>query len=84
MATYSRREIHTTRVEFPVPAGKPYGACWVEIYKAVSAAIQEMRYAGELAADEEPSDEAIRIRPDDDEVIVSYEITRAFAERGGS
>lgn len=84
MATYSRREVHTTRVEFLVPAAEPYGACWVEVYKAVSAAIAEMRASGRLGPGQEPSDDAIQIRPGDDEVIVSYDITRAVAERGGS
>lgn len=73
MATYWRTEVTTTRVEFEVPTNEPWGACWVEVYKAVSAAIEELREAGRVAQDAEPSDDAIRIRSADDAVIVFYE-----------
>lgn len=81
MATYSRREIHTTRVEYLIPAEFASGACWVEVYKAVSAAIQELVTLGLLEKGREPSDDAIRIRPGDDEVIVYFDLDTAYAER---
>ena len=73
LATYGRRELHTTRVEFHVPAPAPWGAAWVEVYKAVSAAIAEMREAGLLGVNQEPSDDRIAIAPGEESVIVSYE-----------
>jgi hypothetical protein len=38
MATYSYREVTTRRGEYVVPAEEPYGACWVEVMKAIHAA----------------------------------------------
>lgn len=75
MATYSRREVHTKRVEFPVPAAPPWGACWVEVYKAATAAHQELAEAGRIKPGTDAPDNLIRIRSGDDEVIVSYEDT---------
>jgi hypothetical protein len=84
MATYSRREVHTTRVEFLVPAPWPTGACWTEVQKAIWSATKELREAGRLGEDETPPDDWIWVTPGDSEVIVSYESERqAYAERGG-
>jgi hypothetical protein len=74
MATYWRREVHTTRVEFLVPAEPPYGAAWVEVQKAISAAIQELISRGLLAEDGTPSDDQIWVRPGDDDVAVVIEV----------
>lgn len=74
MATYERREVTTTRVEFDVPASSPWGACWVEVQKAIAAVIEEMRTAGTLGLAEVPSDDRIRVTPGDEKIIVSYEI----------
>jgi hypothetical protein len=63
MATYSRREVVTRTVEFTVPASPPYGAAWAEVWKAVTAATRELRQTGRVSADQEPSDDAIRILP---------------------
>lgn len=81
MATYSRREVRTTRVEYFVPADASFGACWVEVYKAVSAATQELVSLGLLEQGREPSDDAIKIRPGDDEVVVYFNLDTAYAER---
>lgn len=80
MAEYSRRVMRTTRVEFPVPAGTR-GACWVEVMKAFRAATRELVTNGQLADGADPSDDAIRIRPSDDEVIVFYERTEQVGDR---
>ena len=72
MATYSRREVHTTRVEFIVPAPYPDGACWVEVYKAVAAATNEMRERGLIADVDEPADNELFVSPGDSEVIVAF------------
>lgn len=76
MATYGRSELHITRVEFHVPAEAPWGATWVEVMKAIHAAIAELREMGELREDEEPSDDTISIAPADDELVVSYELRK--------
>jgi hypothetical protein len=73
MAEYTTRAVTTTRYEFCVPALWHEGACWVEVQKAIAAATRELRDKGLLAADREPSDDQIRIRPSDDEIVVYYE-----------
>lgn len=78
MATHSRREVHTRRVEFVVPAQPPYGAAWVEVMKAIHAAIAELREAGRLGPDEEPSDDTLWVRPSDEHVLVVYEDPQTY------
>jgi len=73
VSTYERREVTRTRVEFVVPASEPWGAYWVEVMKAIHAATAELRTSGRAEFGQQPSDDAIRIRPIDDAVIVSYE-----------
>lgn len=86
MATYERREVTTRVVEFVVPAEHPYGACWVELYKAVAAAHQELVEAGRIKAGSDAPDDMIRILPGDADVVVQYDAhQRAVAvkpERG--
>lgn len=73
MATYSRRERTTKRVEFVVPAAQPWGAAWVEVWKAVRAAHVELEDMGRIKPGSDAPDDAITITPDDDAVIVSFE-----------
>ncbi len=73
MATYSRSERVIRRVEFHVPTYEPWGACWAEVYKAVNAAIAELRDAGI----DPPSDDQIRIHGADAEIVVAYEVPDA-------
>lgn len=80
MATYSRREIHTIRVEYPVPSGA-YGACWVEVSKAVEAATQELVSLGLLEDGRQPADDAIKIRPGDEDVIVYFDLDSDYVAR---
>lgn len=75
MATHSRREVTTTRVEFIVPAKDPWGAAWADVTKAVSEAVQELRDVGRSIADD-----TISLRPGDEEIIVWYEVVEARAE----
>lgn len=70
MSTYSRHERTTTRVEFHVPADPPYGASWAELMKAIRAAHIELWQAGRIPEDTDAPDDAIRIQPGDDELIV--------------
>lgn len=75
MATYSRRELHITRVEFTVPAEPPWGATWVEVAKAITAATNEIRAADGLEPDEVLADDRISVAPyNEDEIVVSYEL----------
>lgn len=74
MATYERREVTTHVVEFIVPAEHPYGACWVEVYKAVSAAHHELVAAGRIKQGSDAPDDMIRILPGNADVVVQYEI----------
>lgn len=76
MASYSSRVVTTERWEWSVPADGPWGACWTEVYKAVSAATQQLRELGLLSEGREPSDNAIRIHCRDDEVVVSFTVER--------
>lgn len=71
MATYDRRVIRTTRVEYTVPADPPYGASWAEVAKAITAAKVERSQAGQLTDDDQ-----IHVSPGDDAVIVWHETDR--------
>lgn len=78
MADYSRRELVTHTVEFAVPASGD-GACWVEVYKAVAVAHQELAELGRIGRHpngkpKDAPDDMITIRPFGDEIIVSYVI----------
>lgn len=73
MATYSRREVTTTRIEFHIPTHAPWGACWVEVNKAIGAAIAEMRSEETLGSAEVPADDRIRIHCADEALVVAYE-----------
>lgn len=73
MATWGRREFTTVRVEFAVPATPAFGACWVEVQKAIAAAEAELRQRGLLKEGESAWDDQIRIEPGDDEIVVFYE-----------
>lgn len=75
MSTVYRRERKTVHIEYVVPAREPWGACWVEVYKAVAAAISELRADGLLGETQEPSDDRIRMRVEDEAIVVYYEKT---------
>lgn len=74
MATYERRVLEIQRVEFHVPAPPPWGATWVEVSKAVRAAIAELVSSGRLAEHTEPADDIISVTPLDDAIVISYEV----------
>jgi len=73
MSTVRRRERRVTYVEHVVPATEPWHANWVEVQKAVSACITELRQSGALGETQEPSDERIRMRVEDEEIVVYFE-----------
>jgi hypothetical protein len=76
VSTVFRRERHVTYVEQVVPVDPAWGACWVEVYKAVNALISEMRATGRLGEKQQPSDDAIRFRITDEEIVAYYETTK--------
>jgi hypothetical protein len=78
--TFYRRIIHTTRLDFHIPADVR-GASWSEVYKAVSAATRELENAGRRTG--EIMDDAIRIWPSDDEIIVSVELEQEVVSTQG-
>jgi hypothetical protein len=73
MATYERWELQINRVEFRVPAEAPWGAAWVEVYKAVAVARAELVALGVIEEGRDAPGDMISIAPGDDCVIVSYE-----------
>lgn len=73
MSTVYRRERKTTFVEQVVPAPEPWHANHVEVAKAVAACVAEMRETGLLGPDQNPSDDRIRMRVEDEAIVVYYE-----------
>ena len=74
MSTYDRRILEICRVEFHVPAAEPWGADWVEVSKAISAAHKELEELGAIPPHAEASADQIRIAPTDEAIVVSYEL----------
>lgn len=77
MATYDRIETVTRRVEFRVPAPEPWGANWVEVAKAASAAISEWRAHSGHHGDEQPPDDVVRVTLGADWISVHFAIEEA-------
>lgn len=75
MSTVYRRVRTTTHIEHVVPVDPAWGACWVEVMKAVTAAINELRADGRIGETEEPSDDTLRMRVEDEAIVVYYEKT---------
>ncbi len=75
MATYERREVVTTRVEYVIPALWPTGATWTELMKAIRAAHNELHEMDpkRYPVGRDVPDDAIWVRAADDDVIVSWE-----------
>lgn len=73
MSTVFRRERHITYVEQVVPAPEPWHANHVEVEKAVAACVAEMRETGLLGPNQNPSDDRIRMRVEDEAIVVYYE-----------
>jgi hypothetical protein len=73
MSTISRYVVKTERVELHVPAPEPIGACWVEVYKAVRMAHQELVDLGELDEGADAADDQIMISAGVNTIIVNYE-----------
>lgn len=72
MTTWSREEVTTVRTQWVVPADL-FGACWNQVQQAIDMAIRELREQGGHDEAWVPSDDAIRILPRDEDVIVFYD-----------
>jgi len=70
MPTWSRGEKTVTTVEWRIPAAPPWGACWNEVYNVITMAIEE--YVEMKQSTSTPADDAIRVHPEDDVIVVSY------------
>jgi hypothetical protein len=73
VSTMTRRETTIRRFEQVVPAREPWGADWTEVMKAISAAVQEMKEKAILPGDMEPSADQLRMRVEDEAIVVYYE-----------
>jgi len=74
MATYSRNEVWSHRIEYTVPADQPLGATWVEVAKALNAARVDLIEAGELNRLAEAKDDQIRVVPRDESIVIVVEL----------
>jgi hypothetical protein len=74
MATYSRREYTTRHIEYTVPSDGLWGACWVEVDKAMVSAAREYRQVHRLPEGAALSDDALRFFPGDDEIVIRFEV----------
>jgi hypothetical protein len=79
MASFHRQTRTTTRVEYIVPASPRWGACWVEVMKAVRAAHAELGEEGRIIPGNDAPDDMITIAPGDECVVVSYETEQVRA-----
>ena len=70
VAEWARTERVVEYVEYLVPTG-PLGGAWNQLPQAINAAVAELR--GERAPDWEPYDDAIRVFPLDDAVVLRFE-----------
>lgn len=69
MTTWTRGEVTRTTVEYHVPTYEPWGADWNQFQVALNTAIREWK---DLNGERTPSDDAIRIHPGDDEIVISF------------
>lgn len=72
MATWSSRIVTSIRREWAVPAAEPWGAAYIEVYKAVAAAELGYREAHGLDKDAVLPDDALRMTPRDEEIVISF------------
>jgi hypothetical protein len=72
MATYSSRTVTSIRREWTVPAAEPWGAAYIEVYKAVAAAELGYREAHGLDKSAVLSDDALRMTTRDEEIVISF------------
>lgn len=74
MATWSRRERTIRYVEWVVPADLAWGACWNQVSNALDKALDEYRRHNHLTARDLVPDDAIRVFPGDEEIVIRFEI----------
>ena len=74
MATYTSRTITSTRREWVVPAPEPWGACIGDVNAASAVACRAYREHFDLAPDQSLSDNALRFKVGDGEIVISFTI----------
>ncbi|MGW7350907.1 hypothetical protein [Streptomyces sp. NPDC054784] len=72
MATFTTRTTVSTRHEWIVPAAEPWGAFLGDIEAAAAAASRAYRQQHGMAEAETLSDDALRWRPTDDAIVISF------------
>lgn len=74
MSEYTSRTIVSTRREFLVPAGQPWGADYGEVSKAAAAAWAEYREKAGLPDDAPMPADVLRFHPHDDHIIIAWTV----------
>lgn len=75
----TRTEIQRTRVEFRLSGSDAYedgSVLWVSFMSMLRQAIADMKDRGLVDKDSEPSDDALKVRGDDDGVVIYYVVER--------
>ena len=73
MAIYSRQETVTKQIDYVVPTGET-GAPYTEVYKALAAAEREFRDRFHVPTDIQPADDALRVLPGDEEIVITFTV----------
>ncbi|MGW6602277.1 hypothetical protein [Streptomyces sp. NPDC055036] len=66
--------ITSFRREFIVPAERPWGAAYIEVYKAVAVAESAYREAHGLTETAVLPDDALRMTTGDDAIVISFTV----------
>jgi hypothetical protein len=74
MATYTSREVVSRRREWIVPAEQPWGAPYVELYRALHVAETSYREAHQVPDNVSLPDDALRVTTTEDAVVISYTV----------
>lgn len=75
----TRTEIQRTRVEFRLSGSDAYedgSVLWVSFMSMLRQAIADMKDRGLVDKDSEPSDDVLKVRGDDDGVVIYYVVER--------
>lgn len=72
MATYTSRQIVSRRKEWIVPTINEYGAPLGEFLAALAAASASYRQDHGIPETVALADDTLRVRPDDDDIVISY------------
>lgn len=74
MADWYTRTKHRTIHEWVVPAAEPWGACWNQVQQAIDQAGESWKAKNpDTAAYVGVPDSEVRVRCEDDKIVVFYE-----------